>query len=61
MNKNDVRDFKITGLLFNCDSCSKPIETPAALLFSPPKSNLVRKHHICSDCYMQIIKQFNEK
>jgi hypothetical protein len=36
---------------FNCDSCGAPIEQAAALMFSPPMSNTVRKFHVCVTCF----------
>ena len=58
MTGRRVRIEKRTGLHFNCDRCGKPIEKPGALLFSPPQSDLVKKHHICTECYDQIVRGF---
>lgn len=44
------------GLLFNCEWCGEPIETVAGLLFSPPINDMVRKHHMCKNCYINIIE-----
>ena len=49
---------KRTGLLFNCERCGEPIEIAAALLFSPPSGDIVRKHHLCGNCYQSIAQNF---
>ena len=44
-----------------CDRCKKDFsveDKPGALLFSPPTDGMVRKIHLCHDCYdivMEII------
>lgn len=39
--------------LLTCERCGRPLEQPGALMFSPPnKAGMVRKHHICADCYL---------
>lgn len=40
-----------------CAFCSyefDPEQNPGGLLFSPPKSRQVYKHHICPICYEEI-------
>jgi len=44
------------GLQVTCDSCFTPITTPGALLFSPPKGDYTKKHHICIKCYDEKFK-----
>ena len=46
-----------TGLQFDCERCGKPLQKPGALLFSPPRGDRVRKHHICRECYAAMAKQ----
>jgi hypothetical protein len=51
------RKFKgLGGLHFDCEHCGQPLKRPGAILFSPPDPmrGLVRKHHICSECYRKI-------
>jgi hypothetical protein len=39
-----------------CDKCKKELVETGALLFSPPKKNVVRKYHICRKCYKLTIQ-----
>ena len=34
-----------------CTLCKKRFEKYGAILLSPPKKNMVKKFHICCDCY----------
>lgn len=45
------------GLVFDCEWCGKHIEKASGLLFSPPVDNMTRKHHMCNECYEQIINK----
>lgn len=40
-----------------CDICKKELTQTGALLFSPPKKNVVRKYHICRKCFDEIKKR----
>lgn len=43
------------GLKFSCSRCSRPIEEPGALVFSPPDTNdCVMKLHICVACWRDL-------
>jgi hypothetical protein len=61
MKKTEKTKSDRVGLLFDCDSCGKPIEKAAALLFSPPAIDTVRKHHLCGECYERIVHNFKVK
>jgi hypothetical protein len=37
-----------------CDNCFKELLEQGALIFSPPKGNIVRKIHICTECWHKI-------
>lgn len=40
-----------------CDNCKKELNVPGALLFSPPdKNNIVKKFHLCTKCYEDIMR-----
>jgi len=40
---------------FDCHYCDKELEETGGLLFSPPDADdIVKKHHICVDCYVTI-------
>ena len=39
-----------------CDFCGKELEDFGGILFSPPKDGLVRKLHVCRDCYLDLTK-----
>lgn len=49
------------GLLFHCERCGQAITVAAALLFSPPVEDRVRKHHLCATCYQEIIAEFSAR
>jgi len=39
-----------------CSHCQKELEEYGAILLGPPDSKgLVRKHHICKDCYSKVV------
>jgi DNA-directed RNA polymerase subunit M/transcription elongation factor TFIIS len=40
-----------TGLIIHCDVCGMLITQPGALLFSPPNDGMVKKYHLCKQCY----------
>lgn len=43
-----------------CSKCKKELNDFGAILFGPPnEENKVQKHHICKDCYNQIIKELH--
>ena len=58
MDMNKTGEPTRKGLLFDCERCGNPIEVAAALLFSNPNGDIVRKHHICSECYQVIVADF---
>lgn len=35
----------------HCDKCGKELREFGALLFGPPKNNIVEKFHLCKNCY----------
>ena len=37
-----------------CDICHKELKESGAILLSPPNDDLVRKYHICKDCFKKI-------
>jgi hypothetical protein len=45
------------SLDLKCDRCAKPINTPGALVFSPPFNDItqevmmVKKFHVCTACW----------
>lgn len=41
-----------------CDKCNKELIDFGALLFSPPENNMVKKYHICKNCYTEIKELF---
>lgn len=45
-----------SNLVLFCCMCKRKINTPGALLFSPPKDINVKKHHICCGCYAVLLK-----
>lgn len=40
-----------------CDMCRKELNDYGALLFSPPNKNIVKKFHICKNCYQKLVKK----
>lgn len=50
---------KVGGLTLNCCKCGRLITKQGALLFSPPKGNLVEKYHFCYKCYEALKKKFD--
>ena len=50
------------GLLIKCNTCDNVLDTPGALVFSPPLRNNplnVEKYHVCVKCWQQL-KNFME-
>lgn len=43
------------GLELKCNVCGCLLNTLGALLFSPPKGNIVKKYHICHTCFEQFL------
>lgn len=39
-----------------CNKCGKQLKAFGAILFSPPKKNMVKKFHLCQKCYRKIIR-----
>ncbi|MFH1036494.1 MAG: hypothetical protein V1756_00285 [Patescibacteria group bacterium] len=44
-----------------CDKCKKELKEFGAILFSPPKKNVVQKFHLCQKCYREISRGFGKK
>jgi len=45
-----------------CNKCGKELKKFGGLIFSPPtKQNIVKKYHICRDCFKKLTKSFKEK
>lgn len=43
-----------------CMRCSRALTKPGAILLSPPMlKSLVKKDHLCSDCYNTFYNYFN--
>ena len=40
-----------------CDICKKELKEFGAILLSPPNNDLVRKYHICIDCFNKMEKE----
>jgi len=34
-----------------CDKCKKELKEFGGILLSPPKKNMVKKFHLCKQCY----------
>jgi len=44
-----------------CDVCGKKLKEFGGLIFSPPdKKDIVRKYHICQDCFKRLKKSFKK-
>jgi hypothetical protein len=44
-----------------CDKCKKELDEFGAILLSPPDSeNMVRKYHLCKECYDEISETIKE-
>ena len=39
-----------------CDFCKKELDDFGGILFSPPENGLVKKFHVCRDCYADLVK-----
>ncbi len=40
-----------------CDKCKKELKEFGAILLSPPDDNdLVKKFHLCRECYTQVLE-----
>ena len=37
-----------------CDKCKKELNEFGGILLSPPKKNMVKKFHLCQECYAEI-------
>ena len=45
-----------------CDKCKEILKEFGAILLSPPDNNdLVRKFHLCRECYTQVLKAIISK
>ncbi len=43
-----------------CDKCKKELKEYGAILLSPPnKDTLVKKFHLCKQCYKKYVKEMN--
>ncbi len=54
------------GLIINCNCCGKVLTISGGLLFSPPEqiTGVVKKIHLCVDCYnltFEYLKKLNKK
>lgn len=38
-----------------CDKCKNELTEFGGILLSPPENNLVRKFHLCKECYNSIV------
>jgi len=41
-----------------CDMCKKELKEFGGILLSPPKKNIVKKFHLCVECYKKISRFF---
>lgn len=46
-------------MILVCLRCRKTFDVAGALLFSPPMSGWVSKHHICPPCYEVLFDWLN--
>jgi hypothetical protein len=44
----------------NCDKCGKELNDFGAILLSPPAGLMVKKYHICKECYKEMEKELNK-
>lgn len=45
-----------------CNKCGKELKKFGELIFSPPnKKDIVKKYHICQDCFKKLEKSFKKK
>ena len=44
-----------------CYICKKELVKFGAILLSPPKKDIVRKFHICVECYEKLMVTFDSK
>jgi hypothetical protein len=42
-----------------CDFCGKELVDFGGILFSPPEGGLVKKFHVCRECYVGLVKNIN--
>lgn len=40
-----------------CDKCGMELTEFGAILLSPPENNMVRKFHLCKECYKEFFKE----
>ncbi|MBW3020596.1 hypothetical protein KY334_04825 [Candidatus Woesearchaeota archaeon] len=41
-----------------CDKCKKELNDFGGILLSPPTNDMVRKYHLCKNCYQEIVDEF---
>ena len=44
-----------------CDKCRKELNEFGGILLSPPKKNIVKKFHLCIECYKEISSEIDVK
>ena len=45
-----------------CNKCKKELEDFGGILLSPPDSDeMVKKYHLCKECYEKLIKEFEDE
>jgi len=53
--------YKNMAISPTCDVCGKKLKEFGGLIFSPPdKKDIVRKYHICQDCFKRLKKSFKK-
>jgi len=43
-----------------CDRCEQELNTPGALVFSPPDGQDVKKYHVCLKCWQRLVQVLME-
>jgi hypothetical protein len=55
--------FKATQMAIKptCDMCGEELKEFGGILLSPPQGILVKKFHLCVDCYTKVAGQLEKK
>ena len=44
-----------------CNKCKNELKEFGGILLSPPNKDLVKKFHLCKECYAKVYKIINKK